>query len=102
MTSSELPLTRTDAGTFPGSTGPAGVFSTTHGKGDGGLAAARAVLAKVSDCDDLQIARACWVVLASDRSEPQENRDARDILDRLEPDMLAHSVNWKGGHGAQA
>lgn len=75
--------TRTDAGTFPGGHGAAGAFTTTHGKGDGSLTAARAVLAQVSECDDRRIARACRIVLESDRSEPQERIDALSLMDRI-------------------
>ncbi|WP_122076930.1 hypothetical protein [Pseudophaeobacter sp. EL27] len=83
MTTSYFPRSRTDAGTFPSGPSAAGVFSTTHGKGDGGLTAARAVLAQVSNHTDLQIARACRIVLDTHRSEPQERTDAQALFARL-------------------
>lgn len=81
--------TRTDAGTSPGSTGAAGIFSTIHSKGDRGLTAARAVLAQVSNCTDLQIARACRCVLEADHAEPQERMDAKALLLRIPMVVLA-------------
>ena len=90
MNTTGTPPTRTDAGTFPGGQGAAGNFSTTRGKGEGGLTAARAVLAQVSDFDDRQIARACRVVLQSEIAESQERIDAQSLLSRLVP--LARTI----------
>mgnify|MGYP000259025445 CR=1 FL=1 len=97
MTTSYFPRPRTDAGTFPSGPSAAGVFSTTHGKGEGGLTAARAVLAQVSNQTDLQIARACRIVLDTDRSEPQERTDALALLDRLP--MVVSAQVWGSVEG---
>lgn len=83
MTTSVFPRSRLNAGTFPSGPSAAGVFSTTHGKGDRGLTAARAVLAQVSNHTDLQIARACRIVLDTESSEPQERTDAQALFARL-------------------
>jgi hypothetical protein len=101
MNTTGTPPTRTDAGTFPGGQCAAGNFSTTHGKGEGGLTAARAVLAQVSDCDDRQIARACQVVLQSDFAESQERIDAQALLSRLAP-LARASVSPEAGRACHA
>lgn len=101
MTTSYFPRSRTDAGTFPSGPSAAGVSSTTHGKGDGGLTAARAVLAQVSNHTDLQIARACRIVLDTDRSEPQERTDVQTLLSRIPRVILTQlgATETAGAHG---
>ncbi|OIQ42381.1 MAG: hypothetical protein BM560_08155 [Roseobacter sp. MedPE-SWde] len=101
MTTSYFPRSRTDAGTFPSGPSAAGAFSTTHGQGDGGLTAARAVLAQVSNHADHQIARACRIVLDTDRSEPQERADAHTLLCRIPRVILTQldATETVGAHG---
>lgn len=101
MSNSRHSPTRTIAGTFPGGSGAAGVFPTTHGKGDRGLTAARAVLAQVSNCTDLQIARACQIILNRQHTEPQERADARALLDRI-PMVVLAQLDATEARGADA